>query len=77
VTGLNARVLPARKAAGLIAILVEKESVSPVAEKRVRSELSIHLADPQRQLANQKVRETSGAKKQLRGKNNETINGKL
>jgi hypothetical protein len=54
-----------------------KAVTKPVEERRVRKERSILLVVPLQQLVESEAEERLGAKKQLRGKNNETINGKL
>jgi len=54
-----------------------KAVTKPVEERRVRKERSILLAVPLQQLVESEAEERVGAKKQLRGKSNETINGKL
>tara|TARA_R100001460_G_scaffold95621_1_gene137804 strand:- start:647 stop:826 length:180 start_codon:yes stop_codon:yes gene_type:complete len=54
-----------------------KAVTKPVEDRKVRRERNILLADPLQQLVESEAEERVGAKKQLRGKSNETINGKL
>ena len=52
-------------------------NVSHVVERRVRSEQSIHLVVQHRELVKSEAEAKAGVKNPLRGKSNETINGKL
>jgi len=52
-------------------------NVSLVADRRVKSEQSIHLVVQHRELVKSEAEAKAGVKNPLRGKSNEEINGKL
>ena len=61
----------------IVMLQTAKAVLKPAEDRKARREDIILLAVPLQQLVESEAKERLGAKKQLRGKSNETINGKL